>query len=160
MAGPVIPKGVVLGDFSSYKEATDLVERLITGDFPAPKISIIGRDPVLVERIRGRLGYGRIAASGAITGFWLGIIFALLASSGVEIDADGAVSYVPSEFMAVVVIGAGIGMLFNILRFSFTKSKRGFLSSQMPVASRYEVLVPEEDSAAAHKALASAGTSK
>jgi hypothetical protein len=158
--GPVIPKGVVLGDFSNYKEATALVEKLIEGDFPAAMIAIIGRDPVLVERVRSRLGYGRIAASGAITGFWMGIIFALLLGSGISIDDAGAVSYVPTEFMSVILMAAGIGMLFNILRFALAKSKRGFLSSQMPIASRYEVLVPESDAAAAHKALALASTPK
>jgi len=62
--------------------------------------------------------------------------------------------------MSVILMAAGIGMLFNILRFALAKSKRGFLSSQMPIASRYEVLVPESDAAAAHKALALASTPK
>ena len=51
-------------------------------------------------------------------------------------------------------------MLLNILRFLASKNKRGFLSSQMPVAARYEVIVPEEDAVGAHKALKLTGAAE
>ena len=157
--GPSVPAGHALGDFSNYQEASDLVDKLISGDFAAGKISIIGKDPVLVERVRSRLGYGRVAMSGAVTGLWLGILVALLAGSGVTTGADGQLEFIPQDFAAVAVVGAGIGMLVNILRFAFSKTKRGFLSSQMPIASRYQVIVPNEDAAQALKIL-SASTSE
>jgi len=144
-----IPRGHSLGEFRTHAEATEFVNKLVAGDFSANKVSILGHDLVLVERVRSRLGYGRVAASGALTGFWLGLIFALLIGAGFDVGADGAVNYAPQEFLAVVVIAAGVGMLVNILRFLASKNKRGFLSSQMPVASRYEVIVPEEDAAKA-----------
>jgi hypothetical protein len=46
----------------------------------------------------------------------------------------------------------------NILRFAFSKSKRGFLSSQMPIASRYQVIVPDEDAQQALKILSASTT--
>ena len=144
-----IPRGHSLGEFRTHAEATEFVNKLVAGDFSANKVSILGHDLVLVERVRSRLGYGRVAASGALTGFWLGLIFALLIGAGFDVGADGEVNYAPQEFLAVVVIAAGVGMLVNILRFLASKNKRGFLSSQMPVASRYEVIVPEEDAAKA-----------
>ncbi len=49
-------------------------------------------------------------------------------------------------------------MLFQVIRFSVTKNKRGFLSSQMPIATRYEVIVPDEDALAALKILGLAGS--
>ena len=67
--GPTVPKGHVLGEFTNYQGATAMVDRLLQGDFKATDVSIVGHDPVLVERIRSRLGYGRVAASGALTGF-------------------------------------------------------------------------------------------
>lgn len=158
--GPTIPRGHSLAEFRTHAEASDYVNKLVQADFPANKISIIGHDLVLVEKVRSRLGYGRVAGSGAVTGFWLGLIFALILGAGVEVGDDGSINYVPQEFMAVVLIAAGGGMLFNILRFVATKNRRGFLSSQMPVAARYEVIVPEEDAVAAHSALSSAGTAK
>jgi hypothetical protein len=77
------------------------------------------------------------------------LIFALLIGAGFDVGADGEINYAPQEFLAVIVIAAGVGMLVNILRFLASKNKRGFLSSQMPVAARYEVIVPEEDAAKA-----------
>lgn len=154
-AGPAIPKGHSLGEFTSYQEATGMVTRLVQGDFPASKISIVGHDPVIVESVRSKLGYGRIALSGMLTGFWLGLIFALLLGIGFTTSPDGEVSYQPQTFAAALIVAAGFGMLINILRFSFSKSKRSYLSTQMPVASRYEVIVPTEEVAAANKALSS-----
>jgi hypothetical protein len=40
------------------------------------------------------------------------------------------------------VIGAGIGMLFNVLRFSLSRNKRGFMSQSSIVAAKYQVQVP------------------
>jgi hypothetical protein len=154
-AGPSIPRGFVLGEFTNYLDASAMVDRLIEADFKPGNVAIVGKDPVLVERIKSRLGYGRVAGSGAITGFWLGLIFAVLIGAGISVGPDGELAYNPQQFAAVLVVSAGIGMLFNILRFSFTKNHRGFLSSQMPVASRYEVVVPENEAAAAQKALGS-----
>ena len=157
---PSVPKGHSLGEFPNYQDATQLVERLIAGDFAPNKISIIGHDPVLVERVRSRLGYGRVALSGALTGFWIGLIFALLLGTGIEVSPEGGVNYLPQQFFSVLVVGAGLGMLFQVIRFSVTKNKRGFLSSQMPIATRYEVIVPDEDALAALKILRLAGSSE
>jgi hypothetical protein len=154
--GPSIPRGHIVGEFQNYLDASNLVTKLVQGDFPAGKISIIGHEPVIVESVRSRLGYGRIALSGALTGFWLGLIFALLLGVGFTTTADGEVGYQPQTFAAVLLVSAGLGMLTNILRFSFTKTKRGYLSTQMPVASRYEVIVPSEEAALAQKALTKA----
>lgn len=155
--GPVIPKGFVLGEFVNYQDAAQLVDRLVSGDFTPAKISIVGSDLKLVERVRARLGYGRVAFSGAMTGFWLGLLFALLIGAGIEVSPEGGVNYLPDQFFSVLVIGAGIGMLISIVRFAIAKNKRSFISSQMPVAQRYEVIVPETDAALAQKIL-SAGT--
>jgi len=159
-AGPSIPRGHSLGEFRTHAEASDLVNRLVQGDLAANKISIVGHDLVLVERVRSRLGYGRVAGSGALTGFWLGVIFALIIGAGVQVGADDTITYAPQEFMAVVLMAAGGGMLFSILRFVASKNRRGFLSSQMPVASRYEVIVPEQDAVQARKVLDLAGSSE
>lgn len=152
-AGSVIPRGHVLGEFRDYASASELVNKLVQNDFPASRVSIIGYDPVLVERVRSKLGYGRVALSGALTGFWLGLLFALLLGIGFTQGEDGALGYQPQQFAAVLILAAGAGMLINILRFSLAKNKRSFLSTQSPVATRYEVLVPDQDASLALKAL-------
>lgn len=153
--GPVIPRGHTVGEFQNYQDASAMVTRLVQGDFPAAKISIVGHEPVIVESVRSKLGYGRIAMSGSLTGFWLGLIFALLIGVGFTTNPDGETSYQPQTFAAVLIVASGIGMLVNILRFAFSKSKRGYLSTQMPIASRYQVIVPSEEAALATKALTS-----
>lgn len=152
-SGPVIPRGHTLGEFKNYSDASALVTKLVQSDFPAGKVSIIGHDPVLVERVRSKLGYGRVALSGSVTGFWLGLLFALILGIGFSQAEEGEISYQPQQFAAVLIVAAGVGMLVNILRFSFAKNKRGYLSSALPVASRYEVIVPDADAATALKAL-------
>lgn len=151
--GPMIPKGFVLGEFVNYQDAAKMVDCLVTGDFAPSKISIVGTDLKLVERVRARLGYGRVAFSGAMTGFWLGLLFALLIGAGIEVTPQGGINYLPDQFFSVLVMGAGVGMLISIVRFALTKNKRSFISSQMPVAQRYEVLVPDSDAVEAQKIL-------
>jgi hypothetical protein len=41
-----------------------------------------------------------------------------------------------------VVIGAGLGILFNVIRYSMSRNKRGFVSQSSVVASKYQVQVP------------------
>jgi hypothetical protein len=152
-AGPSVPKGHSLGEFPNYQDATALVDKLIAGELPPGSISIIGHDPVLVERVRSRLGYGKVALSGLITGFWMGLIFALLIGAGIEVNPEGGITYLPQQFFSVLVVAGGLGMLFQVIRFSASKTKRSFISSQMPVATRYEVVVPEAQAIQARKIL-------
>ena len=100
--GPTVPKGHVLGEFTNYQEATAMVDKLLQGDFKATDVSLVGHDPVLLERIRSRLGYGRVAAPDALPGFWLGRRFAVLIGAGVAVMAVGGLSYNPQEFAAAL----------------------------------------------------------
>jgi hypothetical protein len=137
---PKLPEGKSLAQFTDYKAAVSFVENLIENDFPANAVSIVGTDLRTVEKVRGKLGYGRVALSGMFTGSWVGMFFGLLlgASSTVtEQDLLGNIG-------AGIVIGAGIGMLINVIRFSMTKNRRGFISAQAVVAKKYEVFVPTE----------------
>jgi hypothetical protein len=42
------------------------------------------------------------------------------------------------------LVGAGFGMLFQVIRFSLAKNKRSFSSGSLVVAKKYEVVVPSE----------------
>ena len=144
-----MPKGQVIGKFTEYADAVAFVDTLINHGFPATQVAIVGKDLRSVERVRGKMTYGRIALSGAVTGSWLGLLLGLFFGTAPDAESTAAVG---SAFSSVL-IGAGIGMLFNILRFALAKNKRSFLSAQMPVASRYEVIVPDTEVAAARKIL-------
>jgi hypothetical protein len=147
--------GSSLASFTDYKQAVSYVEKLIENDFPAKLVSIIGTDLKTVEIIKGKLGYGRVSFSGAITGSWLGLFFGLIFG----VTGTATEQLLLTNVLAGIIIGAGLGMLLNILRFSVTKNRRGFISGQSVIAKKYEVIVPNAQIKLAKKA-ASAGSAK
>jgi hypothetical protein len=135
-----VPQGEVAAEFGQYPQAVAYVEKLLAKDFPASMIAIVGKDLRQVERIRGKLSYGRIALSGALTGSWLGFIIGFL--FGASIPGVDATTGSTGSIVSAVVIGAGVGMLWSILRYSMNRNKRTFMSQQQVVASIYQVQVP------------------
>jgi len=141
-----LPNGTSVADFVNYAQAVSYVEQVIRGDFPANAIAIVGTKLTTVERVRGKVSYSRVAANGAIIGAWFGIMFYLVfGNSSAENAAQ--VSFIPA-----IIVGAGAGMLWQILRFTMAKNKRSFSSTSQVVAAKYEILVPSELTAAAQEA--------
>lgn len=143
-----VPDGTSLASFTDYKQAVSYVEKLIENEFPAKFVSIVGTDLKTVEMIKGKLGYGRVSMSGALTGSWLGMFFGLIFG----VTGAGTEQVLINNVLAGIVIGAGLGMLLNIIRFGLTKNRRGFVSSQAVVAKKYEVVVPNTQAQLAKKA--------
>ncbi len=143
-----LPQGEVVGQFKNYPEAVKVVEQLVENGFPPRLISIIGSDLKTVETLRSKLGYGRVALSGAVTGSWIGLFFGLLFGA-----TSAAEQVVITNLSSGVVIGAGVGMLINVVRFSMAKNKRSFISGQSVVAKKYDVVVPIGQLADAKKAM-------
>lgn len=140
---PVIPQGEVIADFTNHADASNYVDLLVKNDFPANAIAIIGSDLRTVERLRGKLTYARVALGGAATGAWIGLLYGLLfGAQPTAATAEAATVAEAGSIMSAVVIGAGIGMLVNVLRFSFARNKRQYLSASSVVANRYDVIVP------------------
>ncbi len=135
-----MPQGEVIADFPKYEDAVAYVEKLVAGDFPAGLIAIVGSDLRSVERVRGKMSYARVALSGAVTGSWLGLLYGLF--FGGSTDTTSVQSFATSGLGSAIFIGAGLGMLFQVIRFSVTKNKRGFISQSSFVASKYQVQVP------------------
>ncbi len=132
----------MVADFKDYQAAVAFVENLIAHNFPAGAVAIVGSDLRTVERVRAKMSYAKVALGGATTGAWLGLIIGLIFGSGASDPANaGELTSVESAFSAVI-IGAGIGMLFNVIRFAMARNKRGFISSSNVVASKYQVQVP------------------
>lgn len=151
-ASPAIPNGEVVADFSQYADAVSYVEKLVRNNFPAAFIAIVGSDLRSVERVRGKMSYARVAFSGAVTGAWIGLIYAFL--FGPTFDTANIASAGNGSLGSAIVIGAGVGMLFNILRFSLSRNKREFVSQSSMVASKYQVQVPANLLAQANEAAA------
>jgi hypothetical protein len=149
---PAIPNGEVLADFSQYAEAVAYVEKLVRNDFPAGFVAIVGSDLRSVERVRGKMSYARVAFSGAVTGAWIGLIYAFL--FGPAIDTANIASDANGTLGSAIVIGAGVGMLFNVLRFSLSRNKREFVIQSSIVAAKYQVQVPANMLSQANEAAA------
>jgi hypothetical protein len=138
-----MPQGEVVADFTDYQVAVAFVENLLAHDFPAGSIAIVGSDLRTVERVRARMSYAKVALGGATTGAWLGLIIGILFGGGAD-AADATQMTTIESVLSAVVIGAGIGMLFNVVRFSLARNKRGFISASSVVASKYQVQVPAQ----------------
>lgn len=135
----------MVADFSNHTDASNYVDLLVKNDFPPQAIAIIGSDLRTVERLRGKLTYARVALGGAATGSWIGLLYGLLFGSASADTVSAAASTITEagSIMSAVFVGAGIGMLVNVLRFSLAKNRRQFISASSVIANRYDVVVPE-----------------
>jgi hypothetical protein len=132
---PTLPKGDVLGTYETYVEAQSVVDRLAKAEFPVKQVSIVGSDLKTVERVTGKLSYGRAAGAGAASGAWLGLFFGIVLF--LFSNAAGALIYVG----AAALIGAGFGMLFGIVSYTLNRRRRDFTSIHQVLASKYEIIV-------------------
>ena len=144
----------MVGTFDEYATAVAYVEKLVANDFPVQLIAIVGKNLRTVERVRNRINQGRVALSGAITGSWIGFLFALFMPTGTGAESTALATITASSFLQPVLIGAGIGMLFNVLRFTLARNKRSFASQSTVIASEYQVQVPNDLVAQAQAAAA------
>ena len=138
-----IPDGETLATYPGYPEAQALVNSLVTQGVPARALSIVGVDVTLVERVTGKIGYGRAALSSAMSGSWLGVLAGLV-----------FVIINPTDIITPLVgglfVGAGVGMVAGMLIFTFSQGpKRLYRSMQQVIAQSYRVVVePQKHSQA------------
>lgn len=141
---PTLPRGDVLGTYDSYSEAQQVVARLARGEFPVDRVSIVGNDLKTVERVTGKLTYGRAALAGALSGFWLGVFLAIvvtLFSGGSDTGPGGGEL---GLIGAAAVIGAGFGMLYGVVTYAATRRRREFISTHQVLASNYQIVVDSQ----------------
>ena len=142
-----VPRGDVLGEYDTYAEAQKVVDRLAKADFAVKGLAIVGSDLTTVERITGRLSYGRAALAGAGSGAWLGLFVGLVLF---------LFSPVPevSFILAPALIGAGFGMTFGIASYAINRRRRDFSSTHQVLAGSYRIIIDPNQTARARQALA------
>jgi hypothetical protein len=145
-AQPALPKGDVLGTYETYVEAQNIVDRLSKAEFEVKQLVIVGNDLKTVERVTGKLTYGRAAATGAASGAWLGLFFGILLFL---FTASPQIGFV----IAAALIGAGFGMLFGIVNYSLNRRRRDFTSTHQVLASNYQIIIDPELTAKANQVL-------
>lgn len=131
---PTPPTGWPVGSYATYEEAQRAVDHLADEDFPVRDVTIVGVDLMLVERVIGRLTWGRVLMSGAASGAWLGLFVGLV----MALVTPGAAN------VAAVVVPLGIGILFGMVfaavGYGTSRGRRDFTSASQMVAGRYDVL--------------------
>jgi hypothetical protein len=145
-AVPTLPKGESIGRYQSYLDAQRAVDFLSDEKFPVQAVTIVGTGLRMVERVTGRLTYPRVALAGALSGAWfgtfVGLLLLLFAPPGEGVP-----------LLAAILLGAGFGMLFGLISYSFTRGRRDFTSTSQIVASEYEILCAPEHAQTAREVL-------
>ncbi|MGR2751332.1 general stress protein [Agromyces arachidis] len=129
---PTLPKGETIASYETYQEAQSAVDRLAKAEFPVKELSIVGHDLTTVERITGKLTWGRAAGAGALSGAWFGTFLGLLLFI-FSPDALGILG-------AAILIGAGFGMIFGVVSYSLNRRRRDFTSVMQVLATRYAII--------------------
>lgn len=130
---PTKPTGWPIGSYDNYEEAQRAVDYLADNDFPVEEVTIVGVDLMLVERVTGRLSWGRVLGTGAASGAWFGLFVGLLLSF---FDTRGGI------YPILVGLAAGVlfGLIFAMAGYASTRGRRDFQSASQLVAGRYDVL--------------------
>ncbi|MBK0420950.1 hypothetical protein JD292_02490 [Leucobacter sp. CSA2] len=136
---PELPKGDIVSTYDRYEDAKHAVDVLARAGFPVQQISIVGNELRSVERVTGRLTYGRVALMGALSGAYLGLFLGVLLFI---FQPDNAA--ILGVFAAAVAIGAGFGMLFGVLSYAMNRNRRDFSSVMQMVAGRYDLVTEPE----------------
>jgi len=143
---PTLPAGDEVAAYDTYLEAQQAVDYLSDHKFPVEHVTIVGTDLRMVERVTGRLTYGRVALAGALSGAWFGFFVGLLLSLFGGATAGGVL-------LVAIGLGAGFGLLFSVLSYALTGGRRDFTSSSQIVASTYAILCGTEQAGEARSML-------
>jgi hypothetical protein len=127
--------GVQVGSYDNYQQAQRAVDFLSDEKFPVENVTIIGSDLRMVERVTGRLSWGRAIGAGAASGAWFGLFVGLL----LGIFAVDGSSWIGSVLTGLL-IGLVFGAVFGAVGYAASQGKRDFTSTSQVVASRYDVL--------------------
>ena len=127
--------GVQVGSYENYQQAQRAVDFLSDEKFPVENVTIIGSDLRMVERVTGRLSWGRAIGAGAASGAWFGLFVGLLL--GIFAVEPGA--WIGS-ILTGLLIGLLFGMLFAAIGYSASRGRRDFTSTSAVVAGRYDVM--------------------
>ncbi|GAB2639041.1 membrane protein [Gordonia jinhuaensis] len=129
---PTPPRGWPIGSYNTYAEAQRAVDYLSDNEFSVEDVTIVGVDLMQVERVLGRLTWGKVLSTGMASGVWLGLFFGLM------------VSLVVKNPLAPLLFGVIGGLIFGIITaaipYAATRGQRDFASTMQLVAGRYDVI--------------------
>lgn len=127
-----VPEGWPVGSFTSYPQAQAAVDMLSDSEFPVEDLTIVGVDLMEVERVTGRLTWGRVLVGGAASGAWLGLFFGLI------------LGIITTSWSSALFTGVLMGVIFGLITaavsYGLSGGRRDFSSSTQIVAGRYDII--------------------
>ncbi len=126
------PRSLAL--FDKYEDAQKAVDFLSDEQFTVQDVMIVGTDLRQVERVTGRLTWGKVLGGGVLSGMWMGLFVGLILTMFGSQPAFGVLA-------TAVIGGAVFGVIWAGLGYSMTRGQRDFTSVSQVVATKYEVLV-------------------
>lgn len=145
-----LPQGELVATFSTYTEAREQVDRLAATDFPVSAVSIVGKDLRVVERVRGRLGYGQVAIAAGVRGLLFG---AMIGGFLLLLDPSGG----PMQILTSALLGLAVWLIFGVVGFALRRGRHGFASTQAVVPAGYDLVVAFDHAARARQELGLTG---
>ncbi|QGU04286.1 general stress protein [Corynebacterium comes] len=146
------PTGWPIGSFASYEDAQAAVDKLSDMQFPVKDLTIVGVDLMEVEKVTGRLTWGRVIGGGALSGAWIGVFFGLL------------FGLLGGGFLTPLLTGVAIGVVFGVVTaavpYAMSAGRRDFTSRTQIVAGRYDVLSDPARAAEARDIIARSGLAR
>lgn len=126
----VVPVGQEIASFDDYPAAAKAVDQLADVGFPVQALTIVGTDLKIVERVTGRITWGKVLASGAFSGAFFGLMLSI-----------SFVLLIPETTWTLTLgwmVAGAIGFaLAQAMTYALTGGQRDFSSSTGVVATRY-----------------------
>lgn len=129
---PTPPSGWPVGSYGTYAEAQRAVDYLSDEQFPVENVTIVGVNLMQVERVLGRLTWGKVIGGGVVSGAWLGLFI------GLFLGLFTTNLYGPLAFG--LIGGVIFGLISAAVPYAATHGTRDFASTMQLVAGRYDVL--------------------
>lgn len=131
-----LPSGVVVASFETYDQAQAAIAKVSGAEAELAGLAIVGNDLKLVERITGRLTWGKVALAGAMRGLgfgaFIGLVYMLLVPEAI------------ASVLLFPLLGLAFGILLGVVTHSMTRRKRDYASVQQVLAARYDVVAPQQ----------------
>lgn len=139
------PKGWPIGSYGTYQEAQRAVDYLADQKFAVHDVTIVGVDLMQVEKVLGRLTWGKVLGGGLLSGAWLGVCIGFL------------LGIVTNNLGSAILYGLAGGIVFGVITASIpyllSRGQRDFSSSMQLVAGRYDVICDPRSAEAARTLL-------
>jgi hypothetical protein len=129
---PGLPTGLSVGTYDSYADAQKAVDHLADQKFPVENLAIVGTDLRQVERVTGRLSWGKVALGGLASGAWIGLFVGLLLGLFTD-EGWGQI------ILFSLLWGAVFMLILALVGYAATGGRRDFTSQSVTIAGHYEI---------------------